>query len=227
MNNVCVIPARGGSSRIPRKNIKTFCGKPIISWVIESATKSQCFSDIFVSTDDLEIADISKQFGANILHRNEKLSSNFATINDVMSDICYNYKFKTQPSSVCCLFATAPFISPKHIRLGLDLLQDKNYVFTVSELITSPLRSFNLRGNKFSSMYSPQHSFSRTQDLEKFYFDAGQMYWGSFDSWLQSMPIYTAHSNVIQLSRNEFIDIDTEDDWSLAELIFKNILAIH
>jgi len=225
--NLCVIPARGGSKRIPRKNIKVFCGKPLIVWSIEKAIESKCFEEIIVSTDDLEIADLAKTYGVKApFIRPEALSNDFTETSKVISHaIKWQIENSELPSKVCCIYASAPFIQTKDLRYGLKLLQDNDvdYVFPITSYAYPVQRSLRITSERRIEMFQPEHHNSRSQDLEEAWHDAGQFYWGKVSAWLDEKPIISKNTIPMYLPRYRVHDIDTNEDWQAAELMFKTI----
>lgn len=225
--NLCVIPARGGSKRIHRKNIKQFCGKPLIVWSIEKAIESGCFDKIIVSTDDIEIANIAKNYGAEVpFIRPKELSDDYTSTNEVISHaIKFQIKNSKRPSIVCCIYPTAPFVQTKDIKYGLEILKtnEVDYVFSVTTFAYPIQRSFRMTKNQKIEMFWPEYLYSRSQDLEEAWHDAGQFYWGITDSWLENKPIIGNNTKVIHLPRYRVQDIDTYEDWERAEWMFKVI----
>lgn len=223
--NVAIIPARGGSKRIPRKNIKEFCGKPMIAWSIEAARKSGVFDRIIVSTDDDEIADVARQYGAEVpFMRPAELSNDFAGTIPVIrhaTDWLINKGCKVD--FVCCIYATAPFIRAEDIAQGLRKLNEKNgdYAFTVTSFPYPVQRALKVNEQQRISMFSPEMFNVRSQDLEEAWHDAGQFYWGTSLAWLNEKPIFSADSYSIELPRELVQDIDTPEDWRVAEWLFK------
>lgn len=220
--NIAIIPARGGSKRIPRKNIRRFHGQPMIIWSIKAAQASGLFDRIIVSTDDLEIADVAKDAGAEVpFLRPDALSNDFATTGDVIKHALSAlvaqgsvYRF------ACCLYATAPFVTPEAIRRGHDAMQGgAAYAFSVTEYAFPIQRALRRQGEGVE-MFDPKYALTRAQDLEPAFHDAGQFYWGRCDAWAQALPIFAPHSVPIPLPRHDVVDIDTEDDWVLAEKLF-------
>lgn len=225
---LAIIPARGGSKRIPRKNIRSFGGKPMIGWSIEAALKSNCFNRVIVSTDDVEIAEIARQYGAEVpFTRPGELSDDYASTIDV---VCHAIEWMAQhsavPSSVCCIYATAPFLQPESIRAGLDLLESSgaNFSFSATSYPFPVQRAIRLRSDGRVEMLTPEHFTSRSQDLEEFYHDAGQFYWGLADAWQSRLPIFTSSAAAVILPRYRVQDIDTMEDWVRAELMLR---ALH
>lgn len=225
--NVAIIPARGGSKRIPRKNIKDFCGKPMIAWSIEAALQSGCFERVIVSTDDEEIAEVALRFGAEVpFMRPEELSGDFvATIPVIKHAIQWLEANQIIPDWVCCIYATAPFISVDALKSGLILIQqqDVDYVFSVTSYAFPIQRAIKLQQNGMVQMFSPEYFSTRSQDLEEAYHDAGQFYWGVRTAWLEEKPIFSSESYPVILPRHLVQDIDTQEDWIRAELMFKAI----
>lgn len=225
--NVAIIPARGGSKRIPRKNIKDFCGKPMIAWSIEAALQSGCFERVIVSTDDKEIAEVALRLGAEVpFMRPEELSGDFvATIPVIKHAIQWLEANQIIPDWICCIYATAPFISADALKSGLTLIQqqDSDYVFSVTSYAFPIQRAIKLQQNGAVQMFSPEHFNTRSQDLEEAYHDAGQFYWGASDAWLEEKPIFSSESYPVVLPRYLVQDIDTSEDWIRAELMFKAI----
>ena len=220
---LAVIPARGGSKRIPRKNIKPFCGKPMISWSIEAALKSGCFDRVIVSTDDAEIAEISRSCGAEVpFMRPAALSDDHtATIPVIAHAIDWYRQCGDDPDEVCCIYATAPFVNYEHIQLGLKLLQegDWHYVFSATTFAFPIQRAFEKKADGGLKMFSPEQFQTRSQDLPEAMHDAGQFYWGRADAWIENRKIFDYWSTVVQLPRWQVQDIDTPEDWAAAEVL--------
>jgi N-acylneuraminate cytidylyltransferase len=225
---IAVIPARGGSKRIPMKNIKNFSGKPIIAWSIEVAIKSKLFDRVIVSTDNHEIASIAKQHGADVpFMRSKHLSDDYTGTNAVVKDVIQNiHKNGEQVSYVCCIYATAPFVSSKYlIKAYQDLInQNKSYAFSVTTYSFPVKRSFVINQSNVIENLFPDMTLSRSQDLQEVYHDAGQFYWGLADAFLNDLPIFSRHSIPIILPRYLVQDIDTIEDWKQAELMFESYL---
>jgi N-acylneuraminate cytidylyltransferase len=224
MNGLCIIPARGGSKRIPRKNIRDFCGKPMIAWSIEAAKQSNCFDRIVVSTDDKEIADISLSLGAEIpFMRPEELADDRTGITPVVAHaVQWLLGEGDMPEAVCCLYATAPFVQAAELRQGRELLtqiESEQFVFTATSYaspIQRALRLDPLSGE--AHMWQPEHFNKRSQDLEVAYHDAGQFYWGRAQAWLAVSNLFEGGRPLL-LPRWRVQDIDTPDDWHRAELM--------
>lgn len=222
---VAVIPARGGSKRIPRKNIKAFCGKPMIAYSIEAALQSGCFDKIIVSTDDSEIAQVAKSYGAEVpFIRPTELSNDYAgTIPVIRHAIEWLVDKGFDPKLVCCLYATAPFVTAEYLRQGLQQLQNNNaaYAFTVTSYAFPIQRAIKLNPELGVEMFDTNNFNTRSQDLEEAWHDAGQFYWGRVDAWLTEKIIFGAESTPVILPRHRVQDIDTPEDWERAEWMFK------
>jgi pseudaminic acid cytidylyltransferase len=225
--NLCVIPARGGSKRIPRKNIKPFCGKPMIAWSIEAALQSSCFDEVIVSTDDVEIADIAKQWGAGVPFMRPKAlaDDHTGTIPVIRHAIECFQKMSKQPSQVCCIYATAPFVQVDDLRRGLELLLANvcNYSFSVTSYPFPIQRAIRITEHERVEMFCPEYFNTRSQDLEEAWHDAGQFYWGRPNAWLEDTPLFTSSAIPVRLPRHRVQDIDTPEDWLRAEWLFKAI----
>lgn len=221
---LAVIPARGGSKRIPRKNIKPFAGRPIIAWSIDAARESGCFDKIIVSTDDPEIADVARAFGAETpFLRAQDISGDMAgTIPVIAHATQYSVSAGWAPELVCCIYATAPFVRASDLRAGLALLQDTgvDYTFSVTNFSAPIQRALRLAPDGSVAMFAPDERDSRSQDLVEAYHDAGQFYWGQAGAWLAERPVFGASSRALVLPRYRVQDIDTPDDWRRAELMF-------
>ena len=224
---IAVIPARGGSKRIPRKNIKNFCGKPMIAWSIEVAKASGLFEHIIVSTDDAEIAGVAKQWGAEVpFMRPDELANDYAGTTEVIAHAtqwvlgqCWDV------SAVCCIYATAPFVQVDDLKRGLAALEsgDWAYAFTVTDFASSIFRSFKQNAEGGIEMFYPEHFSKRSQDLPTALHDAGQFYWGRPSAWIEGKRIFDRHSVPVVIPRWRVQDIDTQDDWIRAELIFNQL----
>ena len=222
---LAVIPARGGSKRIPRKNIKTFCGKPMIAWSIEEAQASKCFDRIIVSTDDAEIAEVARAYGAEVpFMRPPELSDDqTGTIPVVAHAVDWMAKQVGQVQLACCLYATAPFVQAEDLRQGLEVLQRSGaqYAFTVTNFAAPVQRSFRITDKQRIEMFNSAQFNTRSQDLEEAYHDAGQFYWGRPEAWMSATPLFSQFSAPVILPRYRVQDIDTIDDWIRAELMFE------
>lgn len=226
---LAVIPARGGSRRIPRKNIKPFCGRPMIAWTIEAAKQSRCFDRLIVSTDDLEIANVAREYGAEVpFMRPAELSDDLTgTVPVITHAVKWLQENGATPQFVCCLYATAPFLQPADLRQGLEKLQtsEADYAFSVTSFPFPIQRALRLIKDERVEMFAPEHLNSRSQDLEEAYHDAGQFYWGRAEAWLAGRPLFSPKSAAVQLPRSRVQDIDTPEDWQRAEFMFKAMEA--
>ena len=226
MTSICVITARGGSKRIPRKNIKFFLGKPIIAYSIEVALSSGLFDEVMVSTDDDEIAELAKSFGAKVpFVRSEKNSDDFSGTFDVIDEVLREYiKQGREYDYLCCLYPTAPFVSEKLLKDGFKLMKahDYNTVVPVCSFSAPIQRAIKWDGRKMS-LFQPEYSNKRSQDLEPAYHDAGQFYWLNISRMMDEPQLFTSNSGVLILDETEVQDIDYPIDWELAELKYKMI----
>lgn len=222
---LAIIPARGGSKRISRKNIKPFAGKPMIAWSIEAAQVSGCFDRIIVSTDDTEIADVARFHGAEVpFMRPSELSDDHAgTIPVVAHAVGWMGQHVGPVEFACCLYATAPFVQAKDLRQGLDVLQrtGAKYAFSVTSYAFPIQRAIRIRTDERVEMLNPEYFDTRSQDLEEVFHDAGQFYWGLSSAWLNHSPIFSHDSVPVRLPRERVQDIDNPEDWTVAELKFK------
>lgn len=222
--NLCVIPARGGSKRIPRKNIKNFCGKPMIEYAIKAAIESKIFDHIIVSTDDLEIKNVALLAGAEVpFLRPKELADDFTpTVPVVFHAIQECRVLGWNPTDVCCVYPCNPFLSSVSLFLGYGLLKDhpEKYIFPITEF-PSPIQ-LAIRRDKSgcSNPFFPENELKRTQDFEQAYHDAGQFYWAGAETW-KSNPKIHASSMTLVIPRSRVVDIDTTEDWTMAEKIFK------
>lgn len=227
MNNVAIIPARGGSKRIPRKNIRNFLNKPMIAYSIETALESDVFHRVIVSTDDEEIAAIAQHYGAEVpFLRPVALSGDYTGTTEVMAHaIQWLRDHGENPTAVCCIYATAPFIQKDELQYGLTLLtQDAwKYVFSATHFGFPIFRGFKKQANNGLEMFFPEHFQTRSQDLPEAMHDAGQFYWGCPEAWLNGLAIFERWSTVVELPRWRVQDIDTLEDWERAEMIYQLI----
>jgi N-acylneuraminate cytidylyltransferase len=226
MKNIAIIPARGGSKRIPRKNIKPFLGKPIISYSIDVALKTELFDEVMVSTDDEEIAGIARQYGATVpFMRSEATANDYATLADVLMEVIEDYK-KTgvYPENVCCVLPTAPLIVFQNIIDAYHLMIESDKYLSVYPVVAFSypiLRSLKMDGHGYLNMNWPQYLNTRSQDLESAYHDTGTFYWIRTESLLKYKTIITPQTGGIIVDEITVQDIDTETDWKLAELKYK------
>jgi pseudaminic acid cytidylyltransferase len=222
---VAVIPARGGSKRIPRKNVKPFCGRPMIAWAISAAESSACFDRILVSTDDDEIAEVARSLGAEVpFKRPSELSGDHTpTVPVIAHAVDWLARGGTPALHVCCVYATAALITAEDLKAGLQKLREGgfDYVFTAARFPAPVERAFRLAQDETVRMISPEHYATRSQDLVPAYYDAGQFYWGRADAWLALKPVFSARATVLELPASRVQDIDTAQDWQRAELLFR------
>lgn len=225
---IAIIPARGGSKRIPRKNIKPFCGKPMIGYTIEAAEKSRCFDLILVSTDDPEIATVAKKYGADVpfLRPKELADDHTGTTPVIAHALDWANRNAGDVEFACCLYATAPFIQPNTIAHGLSLLgkHGANFAFTATSYAFPIQRAFQINDANRIEMVNEEFYQVRSQDLKTTFHDAGQFYWGRAAAWLKQMQIFCDTSVPIVLPRHLVQDIDTDEDWVRAEWLFKAML---
>jgi pseudaminic acid cytidylyltransferase len=221
MKNLCIITARGGSKRIPRKNIRDFCGKPIIAYSIEIALKSEIFDEVMVSTDDEEIAEIAIKYGAKVpFMRSKKNSDDYSGTADVLLEVLEGYQSKGHDAQyACCIYPTAPFISIDLLKESRSLLTDKNVdsVFPILQFSFPIQRALKKNQFGFVEMFSPENLTKRSQDLEPAYHDAGQFYFFNVHKFLETKKLWMERSSGIVLSELDAHDIDTEEDWKIAE----------
>jgi len=222
---LCVIPARGGSKRIPRKNIKEFFGQPIISYSIKVAIASKCFDRVIVSTDDVEISEVAKSFGAEVpFFRPQELSDDYAgTIPVIKHAIEWFDNHEQPPSEVCCIYAAAPFVQEGAIRNAYEQMQLENadYCFSLTSFSFPIQRAVKLTPEKRISMFYPDFFEKRSQDLIEAYHDAGQFYWGKAEAFKLQKPFFSSTASPYILPRHLVQDIDTKEDWKRAELMFQ------
>lgn len=222
---IAVIPARGGSKRIPRKNIKQFVGKPIIAYSIEAARKAACFDRIIVSTDDAEIAEVARSFGAEIpFIRPSSLADDYTGTNTVVKHAIDWFKKSGEAVRyACCIYATAPFVQPQMIAEGFHKLYNsrKSFAFSVTSYPFPIQRAVRINSEGYVEALYPEHILSRSQDLEEAYHDAAQFYWGTAEAFLNDITLFSPESIPIILPRYFVQDIDTVEDWLRAEYMFK------
>lgn len=225
MTTVAIIPARGGSKRIPRKNIKEFCGKPMIAWSIEAAMESGCFDRVIVSTDDEDIAAVARQHGAETpFMRPAQLSDDYTgTIPVIRHAVEWLADNGYAVSQACCIYATAPFVAPEDLKRGQQLLNSEacSYAFSVTSYAFPIQRAIRITGGGRVAMFNPEHFGTRSQDLEEAWHDAGQFYWGTAQAWKEERLIFSEDAAPVTLPRHRVQDIDTPEDWVRAEWLFK------
>lgn len=222
MPNLAIIPARGGSKRIPRKNVKEFHGIPIIAYSIKAAIDSGLFDEIMVSTEDLEIAKIAEFYGAKVpFMRSLKNSNDYATTFDVLEEVIIKYKEENRGffEKVCCLYPCAPFIKKEFIINAFELLNRNNFdtVFPIVKFGNNIRKALKVEDNRVKMIY-PEFETSRTQDLESAFYDPGQFYWAQTSQLLSNKQLYTNNSGYIIIDEMDAQDIDNEIDWKFAEI---------
>lgn len=226
---VAIIPARGGSKRIPRKNVKEFRGKPMIAWSIEAAKASGCFDRIIVSTDDEEIAETARMWGASVpFVRPSELSGDYTgTLPVIRHAVEWLDENDTSVDYACCLYATAPFTSVDDLQKGLALIRHGqcSYAFSVTSYAFPIQRAVRITEHGRVTMFNPKHFNTRSQDLEEAWHDAGQFYWGTSEAWREEQPLFGEGSIPVKVPRHRVQDIDTPDDWARAEWLFKAMQA--
>jgi N-acylneuraminate cytidylyltransferase len=226
---IAVIPARGGSKRIAKKNIKEFSGKPILAWSIEAAIHSGLFDEIVVSTDSEEIAGVARQYGASVpFLRPEEISDDYTGTNPVVKHAIQWFAGKQKEIDfACCIYATAPFVKPGFIQKGFEQVSQHGYQFAFS-VTTFPFpvqRALRIKKEGAIEPVWPQYIKKRSQDLEEVYHDAGQFYWGTAAAFLNDMDLFSQISAPVVLPRYLVQDIDTLEDWMQAELMFEVLSA--
>ena len=223
-SNIAIIPARGGSKRIPRKNIKDFLGKPIIAYSIEAALKSELFDEVMVSTDDEEIAEIARKCGANVpFARSTENANDYATTVDVLVEVLEAYKNLNQTFEVgCCIYPTAPFVSAETLQKAFELLQSQKLdsVYPVQRFSFPPQRGVVFQENKLR-WQNHENAQVRSQDLMPLYHDAGQFYFFKTEKLIQNRSILTENTSGIVISEMDAHDIDNEEDWQVAEFKYR------
>jgi pseudaminic acid cytidylyltransferase len=228
--NVAIIPARGGSKRIPRKNIRPFCGRPMIAWSIERARQSGLFDRIIVSTDDPEIMTVARDHGAEVpfVRPTELANDHAATLPVVRHAVEWLIQNGAAVDLACCLYATAPLLKEENLRDGCRALQrdpQLDFAFAVARFDFPIFRAVGLESGNRVKMFWPEHETTRSQDLPSAFHDAGQFYWGTRNAWLKRERIFSACSTGVIVPGAQVQDIDVEEDWILAELKFKALHA--
>lgn len=230
MKPYAIITARGGSKRVPGKNIRDFCGKPIIAYSIEAALKSGLFEEVMVSTDSEEIAAIGRNSGASVpFMRSEKTSDDYADTTDVLNEVIEMYgKRGITFNEFCCIYPTAPFITPEKLRESYQLLQDEDVynVIPMTSFSFPPQRGMRLKDNGFIEPVDPVGINARSQDLPVVYHDCGQFYWMKTEKYLENDNILDNHTKPYFVPESEVQDIDNESDWKLAEIKYRYMKGI-
>lgn len=225
MSGICIITARGGSKRIPKKNIKVFCGKPIIAYSIEAALKSELFDEVMVSTDSEEIADVAKKYGALVpFMRSAENSDDFSGTEDVVVEVLADYKKQGKKFSwFCCIYPTAPFMTPDRLQEAFEIFdnnREAEAVLPVVRFSFPPQRGF-YNHNGYMEFKWPEFKDERSQDLEPIYHDAGQFYFVRTNAFMQQRTVIPKRSMPLVLDDSEVQDIDNPSDWKMAELKYK------
>lgn len=230
MNRICIIPARGGSKRIPRKNIKLFLGKPIIAYSIEAAMNSKLFDEVMVSTDDEEIASIAKEHGASVpFYRSSESATDYASTVDVLLEVLSQYNSQGKHFDFgCCIYPTAPFSTKELLLQGYNkLIEENNDVVFPALAYEHPIqRSFSLDPSNQIELLSKVEEFTRTQDLKSYYHDAGQFYWFNSKTLRAKKSLMKGKVAIIKLSPIEAHDIDELSDWKMAEFKYELLKKI-
>ena len=224
LSAIAVIPARGGSKRIPGKNIKDFCGQPIIAKPIAEAIRSRCFDRVIVSTDSPEIAEVAKQYGAEVpFIRPANLSDDHTVITAVIAHATrWVIEHIQLVSNVCCIYPTAPFLQAEDLRRGLRILEETStdYALSVTNYTFPIQRAIRINENKRLEMFHPEYVTTRSQDLDEAWHDAGQFCWGRANAWLEMRPVLAGGTTPIVIPHYRVQDIDTLEDWQRAEILF-------
>ena len=225
---LAIIPARGGSKRVPGKNLREFCGKPMIAWPIEAAQTSGCFDRIVVSTDDEQIAETARLAGADVpFLRPPELSGDDVPTRPVVNHaINVITSASEKPELVCCIYATAPFLTAAMLREAEHLLvsSDADFAFSCGAYGHPIQRAFRMTQGGGAERFWPEHRLTRSQDLDVAYHDAGQFYWGRTEAFLRNQDAISSASRPYVLPRHLLHDIDTEEDWARAELVFRALM---
>ena len=225
--NLAIIPARGGSKRIARKNIRNFAGRPILAWSIAVALESGLFNEVMVSTEDPEVAEIAKQYGASVpFMRSAQCADDHAPIADVLHEVTNQYAEHGQHfSKICCLFATAPMVQPDDLKGGLTLLEEEGFavVVPVARFAYPVQRGLVRSPDSAIRMLYPEHASTRSQDLPEAYHDAGQWAWVRPEYLATGRPLLGAETGSLVIDPNRVADIDTEEDWQCAEWKFARL----
>ncbi len=225
--NIAIIPARGGSKRIPEKNIRPFFGKPIIQYSITAAVESGLFNRVIVSTDSNKIADVAVQCGAEVpFIRPDEISDDFTPVGDVVHHALTQLQLENESYEyACCILATAPFVRMEDLNKGLHIIRERKATsaFTVTTYPFPIFRALKITEKKRLEMFWPEHKLTRSNDLPEAYHDAGQFYWLDAGKFLKSREIYSSDAIPVVIPRFMVQDIDTEEDWDAAEKIYKTI----
>ena len=223
MSSIAIITARGGSKRIPKKNIKEFCGKPMIAYSIEAGLQSGVFDEVMVSTDSEEIAEIARTYGASVpFMRSEKTASDYATTRDVLMEVLHEYEKQGRIfNDMTCIYPTAPFVTAQKLRDAVALFKEtkSSLLIPVVQFSYPPQRAYIIHDGKLQFKWE-DFRYARSQDLEPFYHEAGQFYCYNIADYLASDGVIKENIIPYVLPESEVQDIDTEEDWKMAELKF-------
>lgn len=224
MSSIAIITARGGSKRIPRKNIREFCGKPILAYSIQAARECGLFDRVMVSTDDEEIAETARRYGAEVpFRRSEEAAGDFATTSSVLLEVLGEYEKRGECfDTLCCVYPTAPFVTAERLRQAVSLLEESgaDSVLPVVRFSFPPQRCVVMQEGRLQFKW-PEYAQTRSQDLEPFYHDAGQFYCLRVKSFLEQRALVMDHTVPLILPEMEIQDIDTEEDWELAQVKYR------
>lgn len=224
-HNLAMITARGGSKRIPRKNIREFCGKPILAYSIEAARASGSFEEVMVSTDDPEIAEIAMKYGASVpFFRSEATANDYASTDDVIMEVLKTYEERGEHfDNFCCIYPTAPFVTGERLKQAMDLLTDSDSVMPVVPFSYPPQRGLLISEEGFLKRQFPEYALARSQDLQKIYHDCGQFYACRTDVFLKEGTTDIQRQIPLILTEMEVQDIDTLEDWEIAEIKYSRL----
>lgn len=223
--NIAIIPARGGSKRIKKKNIRNFCGKPMLSWAIEKAKNSNLFDKIVVSTDDIEIKKIAESNGALVPFTRDRILSNdiTPTVPVIADAVKHCIDLNWEINFVCCIYPCSPFIQIDDLITAFKIIKEKcsDFVYPVTEFPHPVFRAMSMNENSSMSFVYPEHEMTRTQDLETLFHDTGQFYWGTKDAWILQKKMHTDGIG-FTIPKWRVVDIDDHEDWKRAEILFKS-----
>lgn len=226
-SSIAIITARGGSKRIPRKNIREFCGKPIITYSIEAALKSGLFDEVMVSTDDDEIAEVARRAGAQVpFMRSSESAGDYASTDDVLMEVLEAYKAQGREfDTFCCLYPTAPFVTEEKLKRAMELLERADSVMPVVRFSFPPQRCMVMNEAGEICMKWPEYASARSQDLEPYYHDCGQFYFCRTNLFMEYKTTDLPHMAAMIISELEVQDIDNFDDWEIAELKYQKMIS--
>lgn len=226
-SSIAIITARGGSKRIPRKNIREFCGKPIIVYSIEAALKSGLFDEVMVSTDDDEIAEVARRVGAQVpFMRSSESAGDYASTDDVLMEVLEAYKAQGRVfDTFCCLYPTAPFVTEEKLKSAMKLLERADSVMPVVRFSFPPQRCMVMNEAGEICMKWPEYASARSQDLEPYYHDCGQFYFCRTNLFMEYKTTDLPHMAAMIISELEVQDIDNFDDWEIAELKYQKMIS--